>query len=282
MLGRLGLIAACAFSLHPAPAVGQPAELTSMIAIPAGGFLMGSDDGPADERPAHRVELPAFSIDRTPVTNRQFARFLDAVGPRGPRGEIHYDVDDTDSRIHRRGDAWRADPGAEDHPVVEASWHGARAYCAWAGRRLPTEAEWEKAARGTDARRYPWGNEPPDPTRAHFGAGWNDTRPVGERPRGASPYGVLDMAGNGWEWVSSAYRPYPYDAADGREDPNRDEVRGTRGGGHDSRAEELTATHRGRHVSRGHRAGHHNITFRCAGGHLDRSSVPLSGTAAGG
>jgi formylglycine-generating enzyme required for sulfatase activity len=148
--------------------------------------------------------------------------------------------------------------------VVEASWDGARAYCAWAGRRLPTEAECEKAARGTDARKYPWGNEPPDPTRAHFGAGWNDTRPVGVRPRGASPYGVLDMAGNGWEWVSSAYRPYPYAATDGREGPDRDEMRGTRGGGHDSRPDELTTTHRGRHVSRGFRAGHHNITFRCA------------------
>jgi iron(II)-dependent oxidoreductase len=225
---------------------------------------MGSDDGPADERPAHRVELPAFSIDRTPVTNRQFARFLDAVGPKGPRGEAYYDVDDGDARIHRRGGAWRADPGAEDHPVVEASWYGARAYCAWAGRRLPTEAEWEKAARGTDGRRHPWGNEPPDATRAHFDGGWNDLRPVGRLPRGASPYGVLDMAGNGWEWVSSAYRPYPYVATDGREDPDRDEARGTRGGGHDSRPAELTTTHRGRHVSRGFRAGHHNITFRCA------------------
>src|SRR5262245_49092038 len=122
MLGRVGLIAACTFSLHATPSLGQPADLTAMISIPAGSFLMGSDDGPADERPAHRVELPAFSIDRTPVTNRQFSRFLDAVGPRGPRDDVYYDVDDTDSRIHRRGGAWHADPGAEDHPVVEASW----------------------------------------------------------------------------------------------------------------------------------------------------------------
>ena len=155
-------------------------------------------------------------------------------------------------------------PGHENRPVVEASWFGALAYCARLGKRLPTEAEWEKAARGADARKYPWGDELPDGTRAHFNAGWNDFRDVGIFSQGASPYGVLDMAGNGWEWVSSAYLPYPYSAADGREDLTREQVRGTRGGGQDSRAEELTTTHRGRQVSRNFRSGHHNIGFRCA------------------
>ena len=165
----------------------------------------------------------------------------------------------------QRGDGkWRSVAGHEDHPVVEASWHGARAYCLWAGNRLPTEAEWEKAARGTDGRRYPWGHEAPDRTRAHFGAGWNDLRPVGSFPKGASPYGVLDMAGNGWEWVSSVYRPYPYNSADGREDIRSGHARGTRGGGHDSAAEDLTVTQRGRRVSRNPAGGHHNISFRCA------------------
>jgi iron(II)-dependent oxidoreductase len=242
----------------------QPGESGEMIRIPAGPFLMGSNNGPEDERPQHRVEVAEIFIDRTKVTNSQFALFLNATGPGGPQGEKYFDIDDNDARVHRRDGKWLADVGFENNPVVEASWYGAVAYCRWAGKRLPTEAEWEKAARGSDARMYPWGNEPPDRTRAHFGAGWNDLKPVGSFPKGASPYGLFDAAGNGWEWVSSAYRPYPYNSKDGREDLGKDLVRGTRGGGHDVRADELTTTHRGRHVSRNPRGGHHNIGFRCA------------------
>jgi formylglycine-generating enzyme required for sulfatase activity len=239
-------------------------DTSSMIRIPAGAFLMGSSDGPDDERPQHRVVVREYFIDRYKVTNSQFAQFLNAAGVRGPGGENYYDSDDNDARVHRRDGKWRADAAHEDHPVVEASWPGARAYCAWAGKRLPTEAEWEKAARGSDGRKYPWGNELPDRTRAHFGGGWNDLRPVGSFPAGASPYGVLDMAGNGWEWVSSVYRPYPYDAGDGREQLSAAEVRATRGGGHDSSAQDLTVTQRGGRVSRNPNGGHHNISFRCA------------------
>jgi formylglycine-generating enzyme required for sulfatase activity len=235
-----------------------------MVAVPAGPFTMGRGDAQADERPAHIVYLPAFRIDRLPVTNEAFALFLDAVGPRDERGLRYYDDDDRDARIHRRGERWVAQPGYEPHPAVEVSWHGARAYCAWRGARLPTEAEWEKAARGTDARRYPWGNEAPDPSRARYAAGWNATTTVGAHPRGASPYGMLDAAGNIWQWVSSAYRPYPWRGDDGREDPGADTVRGTRGGAHDSPPEALTATQRGRTLSRAPSAGHHNIGFRCA------------------
>jgi iron(II)-dependent oxidoreductase len=231
-----------------------------MVTVPAGPFRMGSDDSEPDERPAHVVELPAFSIDRLTVTNAQFAAFLNAVGPRA----AHYDDDDADARIHLRGGKWVADSGYETHPAVEMSWHGARAYCAWRGARLPSEAEWEKAARGTDARRYPWGNEPPDATRARYGTGWNATAPAGSHPRGASPYRMLDAAGNVWQWVSSAYRPYPWRADDGRENPEADVVRATRGGGHDSAAAGITATQRGRTLSRAPKAGHHNIGFRCA------------------
>jgi iron(II)-dependent oxidoreductase len=166
--------------------------------------------------------------------------------------------------VHRRAGRWLADAGYESHPVVEVSWHGARAFCAWRGARLPTEAEWEKAARGTEARRYPWGDEPPNATRARYGAGWNATAPVGAHARGASPYGVLDAAGNVWQWVSSVYRPYPWRADDGREDPRGDPVRGTRGGGHDSPPDAITTTQRGRTLSRAPNAGHHNIGFRCA------------------
>ena len=235
-----------------------------MVEIPAGTFTMGRDDGPDDERPAHRVTLPGYRIDRLPVTNAEFAVFLDAVGPFNTRGERLFDVDDPDARIHRSGARWSADAGYERHPVVEVSWAGARDYCAWRAKRLPTEAEWEKAARGSDERRYPWGNVAPDLKRAQFNAAFNETAPVDRFPAGASAYGVQDMAGNAWEWVSSAYRPYPYDARDGREDLSAGPVRGTRGGGHDSGPGEITATQRGRSLSRNPRSGHHNIGFRCA------------------
>jgi formylglycine-generating enzyme required for sulfatase activity len=253
----IAIILVSASSLSPAAANND------MVSVPAGPFTMGSNEDEADERPAHTVELAAFTIDRLPVTNAQFARFLDAVGPRGPYGKRYYDDDDNDARIHRRNEKWLPDPGFEDHPVVEASWPGAHAYCGWRGARLPTEAEWEKAARGTDKRRYPWGNQAPDDSRARFGAGWNETSPVHAHPAGASPYGMLDAAGNAWEWVSSEYRPYPWRADDGRENLDADVIRGTRGGGHNSPENHLTATHRGRHVSRNPNAGHHNIGFRC-------------------
>ena len=137
----------------------QSVPFTELITIPAGQFTMGSTSGPADERPSHSINLPAFSIERTPVTNRQFAEFLKAKGP-GPNNEF-YDPDDGDAPIHMRNGQWTADPGAEQLPVVEPTWYGAREYCRWAGRRLPTEAEWEKAARGTDGRRFPWGVRSP-------------------------------------------------------------------------------------------------------------------------
>ena len=235
------------------------------VRIDAGQFLMGSDNGPEDERPMHKVTVAEFFIDRHQVTNAQFARFLDAVGTESARGEKYFDIGDNDARVHRRNGRWLADAGHEKRPVVEVSWFGAVAFCSWAGKRLPTEAEWEKAARGVNGRKFPWGDEPPDATRAHFNAGWNDFRNVGSFPKGATPEGVLDLAGNGWEWVSSTYRPYPYNPADGREDLTQPQVRVTRGGGQDSPADELTTTHRGRHVSRNFRSGHHNIGFRCAG-----------------
>ena len=235
-----------------------------MAAVPAGPFTMGSDDGPADERPAHSLTLPAFHIDRLPVTNRQLAEFLAVAGTHNPQGERLYDFDDADARVHQVAGRWLADKGYENHPAVEATWAGARDYCAWRGQRLPTEAEWEKAARGADGRRFPWGNTAPDRTRAQYGMGFNQTAPADAFPAGASPYGVVGMAGNTWEWVSSAYRPYPYDAKDGREDPKAGPVRGTRGGGHDSPPGEITTTQRGRTLSRNPASGHHNIGFRCA------------------
>ena len=265
VLQRRGLLTVLFLTAWIAQTIRAGADdIAEMTRIPAGSFSMGRDDGPADERPPQRINLPEFFVDRLPVTNSQFARFLEAKGVRVTAAKRWYDSDDNDARIHLRAGKWQADLGFENHPVVEVSWFGAVAYCQWSGKRLATEAEWEKSARGTDGRRFPWGNEPPDRTRAHFGSGWNDFRPVGSFPKGASPYGVLDLAGNGWEWVSSAYLPYPYNTADGREDLKRELVRVTRGGGQDSAAEELTTTHRGGHVSRNFHSGHHNIGFRCA------------------
>jgi iron(II)-dependent oxidoreductase len=257
---------AFAFSivLWPVETLPQSRSSTELISVPAGPLMMGSTTGPADERPTHRIEVAAFSIDKTPVTNRQFAEFLNAVGPANTRRQRLYDADDGDARIHRKGTSWVADAGFEEHPVLEASWYGARDYCQWVGKRLPTEPEWEKAARGTDGRKFPWGNTAPDGTRAQYAKGWRDTIAVGSTPAGASPYGVLDMSGNAWEWVSSAYKPYPYNSKDGREDPDADIERVTRGGGQDSGAEQITTTHRGQGLSREPRAGHHNVGFRCA------------------
>lgn len=236
-----------------------------MVRISGGAFTMGSDSEAADERPAHRVTLGLFLIDRRPVTQAEFAAFLNAIGRLvDEAGRRLYDWDDGDARIHRADGRFRADPGFEGHPVNEASWFGARAYCAWRGKRLPTEAEWERAAKGTEGRTYPWGEAPPDATRARFGQGWIETVPVGTLPLGATPEGVLGMAGNIHQWVSSLYRPYPYDPGDGREDPDATGERVTRGGAADTGAETLRTTWRGDGVSRGPRSGHHNIGFRCA------------------
>jgi iron(II)-dependent oxidoreductase len=258
------LIIALAILVAAPVASAQEAPLSEMVVIPAGAFTMGGNEGPEDERPAHQVTLAAYSIDRFPVTNAQYAEFLNSASAMPGSASRLYDFDDPDARVHRRAERWSADAGYADHPVVEAPWAGAVEYCKWRGKRLPTEAEWEKAARGTDARRYPWGSELPDKRRARYESAFNETAPVDASPAGASPYGVRDMAGNAWEWVSSAYRPYPYRADDGREDAKPGPVRGTRGGGHDSPASEITTTQRGRNLSRNPASGHHNIGFRCA------------------
>jgi len=190
---------------------------------------MGTNDGPEDERPMHKVSVAEFFIDRHQVTNAQFARFLDAVGTESARREKHFDIDDDDARVHRRSGRGLTDQGHENLPVVEVSC--ALAFCNWVGKRLPTEAEWERAVRGLDGRKFPWGSEPPDATHAHFNAGWNDFRDVGSFPKGAISDGV-------------------YNAADGREDLTQPHVGVTRGGGQDSPAGELTTTHRGQQVSR--------------------------------
>jgi formylglycine-generating enzyme required for sulfatase activity len=170
-----------------------------MALVPAGTFTMGQNKlGEQDEHPAHRVTLDAFYLDLTEVTNESYERAV-AAGVCRPH-------DPENARANRLGDD-RAFRGPKQ-PVSAISWDDAKSYCAWVGKRLPTEAEWEHAARGDDARTYPWGEETPTPERAVFHTG--RTGEVGTHPAGKGPYGHLDLAGNVWEWVADYYDPYAY------------------------------------------------------------------------
>jgi gamma-glutamyl hercynylcysteine S-oxide synthase len=169
-------------------------EINSMVQIPAGMFLMGtnSDRADAQDRPQHKVDLPAYWIDKYPVTNAQYARFVAATAHRPP-------LNWKDGKIPQ-GEALR--------PVTMVSWFDARDYAKWAGKRLPTEAEWEKAGRGTDGRRWPWGDKmEPERLNTYYNVG--SATNVNKYPNGASPYGVMDMAGNVDEWTADDYAPYP-------------------------------------------------------------------------
>jgi len=204
----------------PPDASGQDFVVTScgeMVFVPAGEFQMGCDNSNPNEscysteQPLHTVYLDAYYIDKYEVTNAQYAQFLNAEGNQEEGGVTWLDANDADVRIHQSGGIWQADADYEDHPVVEVSWYGGRAYCQWQNKRLPTEAEWEKAARGSsDTRMYPWGDTAPDCSRLNYsdstaGLCVGDTSQVGSYPSGASRYGALDMAGNVWEWVNDWY-----------------------------------------------------------------------------
>jgi formylglycine-generating enzyme required for sulfatase activity len=265
------------------------------VRIPKGSYPLGIAGRNADERPAHRVRLAGFRIDRYEVTNSQFAGFLNSLeaepmrdrpagsvsegdlrGPDAPllveapedapaRAELPLvALDDEQSRIALAAGRFAPQTGFGRHPVNEVTWYGARAFCAWRGGRLPTEAEWEAAGRGLEGRTYPWGGAPPSSTRAVYGQASNETAAVGSHPAGATPQGVHDLAGNVAEWTSSLYRPYPYDPRDGRENPRTVGERVTRGGDHVSTApEDLAASFR-TGFSRAIERGHRHIGFRCA------------------
>lgn len=238
-------------------------RFAGMVRVPGGPFTMGRNNGPSEESPAHEVVLPAFYIDKNLVTIAEYAKFIQAKGPIGPGGEMYLDVADPDNKIHRVGKVWQPAPESELYPASEMSWHGAVAYCKWIGKQLPSEAEWEKAARGTDGRLYPWGNEAPTGERAFFGGYRGETVPVGRFPQGASPYGALDMAGQLWEWTRSIAARYPYDSKDGRENLSAEQPRVTRGGSSSSDLEGLTATSRHIVGPRRQATGHAYHGFRC-------------------
>ena len=231
---------------EPAPrapeilSISQPVSLL-LIRVPAGEFLMGSvmsrdKDARDNELPPHKVQVPDFHIGKYPVTNIQYRAFVRATGHRAPdhweRGKIPEDKD--------------------NHPVVNVSWHDAVDFCDWLIHetkqpfRLPTEAEWEKAARGTEGRIYPWGDEPPDEGRCNFGKNVGDTTTIGRySPQGDSPHGCADMAGNVSEWCQSLHEPYPYQAEDGREDSEAKDSRVLRGGSWWSSAQFMRCACRG-------------------------------------
>jgi len=185
------------------------AEGVTMLLVTAGEFTMGTELDPS-EMPVHKLNLDAYYIDKYEVTNQAYKKCVDAGVCRSPNNKS--------SSTH---EAYYDNPEFSNYPVIYTTWVMANAYCQWRDARLPTEAEWEKAARGTDQRIYPWGNE--------FACSFanmviqgqpcvGDTTAVGNYETGISPYGLYDMAGNAGEWTSSVMKPYPYDKNDGRED----------------------------------------------------------------
>ncbi len=217
-----------------------------VVRIPAGAFVMGSAAGRANEAPPHEVRLPAYTIDRYEVTVAQYVAFVAATGWRLP-GNWDGPVPSLPGNL----------------PVTHVAWPDAAAYCEWAGKRLPTEAEWERAARGDDGRRYPWGDEW-DPGRAAVAVDSGPV-PVGSFPEGASPYGVLDMAGNVHEWVADYYGAGYYAVSPG-DDPVGPEDHGNRvlrGGSWSSPSEWATTTFRDSSHSD---VGDDRFGFRCASG----------------
>jgi formylglycine-generating enzyme required for sulfatase activity len=222
-----------------------------MVEIPAGEFNMGKDDDIIGaDSPRHTVYLDTYWIDKTDVTNEMFAKCVQA-------GKCTFNIQHAATDIHF------GNPDYADHPVVYVTWYQAVAYCQWAGRRLPTEAEWEKAARGTDGRIFPWGRKPVDSRLANYNDVVGDTTPVGNYPLGASPYGLLDMAGNVRQWVADwfsdlFYRNSPLQNPLG---PGMGEKRVLRGGSFKDPANGVRVTARFEHVpgSAGMNRG-----FRCA------------------
>lgn len=204
----------------------KPAPPEEMALIPAGEFTMGSNEVDreakalqygsrkpwyANERPERKVSLPEYYIDRTEVTNKKYKGFVDATKHAAPPDWAN-----------------GAYPGSPDNPVVNVTWADASAYCEWKGKRLPTEQEWEKAARGADGRRFPWGDDF-DIKKVNTMGEYQGTTRVGMFPEGKSPYGVLDMSGNAQEWTADWYKPYP--GSDYNDNDYGEKFKVIRGGG---------------------------------------------------
>ena len=221
-----------------------------MVYVPAGEFSMGSDEGDDDEQPVHTVYLDAYWIDQTEVTNAMYEKCVAAGVCSKP----------AKSQSYTRA-SYYGNPTYADYPVIYVNWYQAEEYCQWAGRELPTEAQWEKAARGTDGRTFPWGNATPTSDLANFNSNIGDTTEVGSYPDGASPYGALDMAGNVWEWVADWQGDYPSGMVSNPMGPASGEYRVLRGGSWDNNEGLIRSADRdGDYPSCANR----NNGFRCA------------------
>jgi formylglycine-generating enzyme required for sulfatase activity len=222
----------------------SPKDGMTQLFVPAGLFKMGGMDilMENDELPAHDVTLDAFWVDQVEVTNGMYALCVQA-GICRPPAKVS-----SDNRSEYFGN-----PEFQDYPVLQITWYDANAYCQWAGRRLPTEAEWERAACGSDMRNYPWGNEPPNEQNSNANNIVGDVTRVGTYVGGASPFGALDMAGNVWEWVADYYKAKYYEESQtvnptGPEDGGMNHLRVIRGGSFQDSLFDLRTSNRGYEV----------------------------------
>jgi formylglycine-generating enzyme required for sulfatase activity len=185
--------------------IASSADGMTLVYIPPGEFEMGSVSGNPDEAPVHTVQLHGYWLDQTEVNNAMFVSFLNAAGNQLEGGTNWLEARNPSVWVFEKDGLWRSLPGKENYPIVGVSWYGAHAYCKWAGRHLPTEAQWEYAAKGVDGRRFPWGNDDLDCDRAQYLGCGTTPMEVGSLPLGASPFGVFDLAGNVGEWVNDRY-----------------------------------------------------------------------------
>ena len=258
------LTSQAALGISPGPActgIGQtwtsPVDGMAQVCVPAGGFLMGSTDADqeaiSNEKPQHTVSLDAFWIDRSEVTNAQFAKCTAAGQCQAPSS--------ASSSIH---DSYFASRTYADYSVIFVDWNQANAYCQWAGRSLPSAAQWEKAARGTGGQLYPWGDSAPGQDLLNYHQNIGDAAKVGSFLKGASPYGALDMAGNVWEWVMDWYDENDYAGSTPSRNPtgpSSGQYREMRGGSWNSEAGSVRAALRFWN-SPANRSN--DIGFRCA------------------
>jgi len=269
----LSLVFLLALSACAAPAVTTPTSVPTKISatstpgidsvevsekdgmklfyVPAGEFSMGSENGEDNEKPVRAVFLDSFWIDQTEITTGMYARCVNDGKCALPG-----------SKASLTRPNYYGEDKYNNYPVIFVDWNMAKIYCDWAGRRLPTEAEWEKAARGTEAFVYPWGNAMPDKNLLNYKDVNGDTTEVGMYPKGASPYGALDMAGNVWEWVndwfaSDYYRNSPVSNPPG---PSAGRTHALRGGSWNLNDDFVRSTYRGTHPSEPNLG----IGFRCA------------------